>query len=145
MKNKKIYILLVSLIAVAAMLWNVISAPGIRELKGNFRETAFIRNEQNSGPVIRIYAVKLEGEYWKEMEQYGNYMPHTKYGTTRIYFFLHDKPYPEKLTLGSDNMEQDLKKNCLAIYEKDGMSQVSFTRYPFKNTNHIKISSPYDK
>ncbi len=60
------------------MVWNILSEPGIKELKGNFREVAFIRNEQNTGPVVRIYAVILDTENWKGMEQYGNNIPHTK-------------------------------------------------------------------
>jgi hypothetical protein len=133
MKNKKTYILFAALIAVAVMIWNVIHEPGISDLKGNFKEVAFVRNEQNTGPVIRIYAVTLNGEHWKEMEQYGNYMPHTKYGSTIVYFFSDKGPFPSQLTLGDSNLEESYKKDCLALYKKDGMSQVSLTRYPYKN------------
>lgn len=133
MKNKKVYILIIAFIAVAAMFWNVLTAPGIKELKGNFKEAAFTRNEQNSGPVIRIYAVTLSAAYWKEMEQYGNYMPHNKFGTTRVYFFLSNEPYPENLALGENNFDDRFKQYCLGIYEKDGMGQVTFIKYPYKN------------
>ncbi len=133
MNNKKTYILLATLAIIAVMIWNMVRTPGINELKGNFKEVAFIRNEQNTGPVLRMYAVTVQGEPWKEMEQYGNYMPHTKYGTTRIYFFSSDKPYPSILALGDNNIPIDMEKNCLAIYEKDGMSQVIFQKYPFAN------------
>ena len=115
------------------MIWNVINQPGIKELKGNFKEVAFIRNEQNTGPVVRLYAVTVQGEPWKEMEQYGNYMPHTKYGITRIYFFSAGKPFPSTLALGDNSIPRELEENCLAIYEKDGMSQVTLKKYPFAN------------
>ena len=115
------------------MVWNVINEPGIKELQGNFREVAFIRNEQNTGPVVRVYAVTVEGEPWNEMEQYGNYMPHTKYGTTRIYFFSAGKPYPSTLSLDGNNISGEMEENCLAIYEKDGMSQVTLQKDPFAN------------
>lgn len=131
MKNKKNYIILGVLILVVAMIWNAVSEPGIKDLKGSFKEVAFVRNEQNSGPVVRVYAVTVEGEVWKEMEQYGNYMPHTKYGTTRIYFFKAGKPYPSTLSLGDSNIPAEMEENCIAIYEKDGMSQVTFRRHPF--------------
>lgn len=132
MKNKKAYIILLSVIAVAVMIWNMANEPGIKDLQGDFREVAFVRNEQNSGPVIRLYAVTVSGEYWKEMEQYGNYMPHTKYGTTRIYFFSARNPFPEKLTLEDPGFAEDLREYCIAIYEKDGMSQASLKRYPYR-------------
>ena len=124
LKNKKTYIILITLVIIAAMIWNVATERGIKDLKGNFREVAFIRNEQNTGPVIRIYAVTVEEMHWEDMEQYGNYMPHTKYGNTKIYFFDAGKAYPTKLTLGEENIEEIFKKNYIAIYEKDGMGQV---------------------
>jgi hypothetical protein len=133
MKNKKTYILLAALAIIAVMIWNMLTTPGINELKGNFKEVAFIRNEQNTGPVLRMYAVTVQGEPWKEMEQYGNYMPHTKYGTTRIYFFSADKAYPSTLVLGDYSIPREMEENCIAIYEKDGMSQVTFKKYPFAN------------
>ncbi len=133
MKNKKNYIILAVILLIAVMIWNVASEPGIKDLAGNFKEVAFIRNEQNSGPVIRIYAVTVKGEPWAEMQQYGNYMPHTKYGTTRIYFFRENKPYPANLSLEEPHISPEMEENCLAIYEKDGMSQVKIQQHPYKN------------
>ncbi len=133
MKKYKAYILLLSVLIIIAIIWNAITEPGIKDLKSDFKEVAFIRNEQNTGPVIRIYAVSLNSEDWKEMEQYGNYMPHTKYGTTRIYFFLNNSEIPEELNFGEVNIPEKYKKNCIAIYEKDGMSQTSIRKYPFNN------------
>ncbi len=133
MKKYKVYILLLSVLIIIAIIWNAITEPGIKDLKSNFKEIAFIRNEQNTGPVIRIYAVSLNSEDWKEIEQYGNYMPHTKYGTTRIYFFLNNTDLPEELSFGEINIAEQYRKNCIAIYEKDGMSQTSMRKYPFKN------------
>lgn len=130
MKNKRIYIVLAVLILIAVMIWNVISERGVSDLEGNFREVAFVRNEQNSGPVVRIYAVTVEGQPWKQMEQYGNYMPHTKYGLTRIYFFAANKPYPTKLALGDNPISAEMREHCLAIYEKDGMGQVKLEKRP---------------
>jgi hypothetical protein len=133
MKKNKLLILILSIIAITAMLWNVLNEPGIKGLKGNMKETAFIRNEQNTGPVIRIYAVSIDQENWTDIEQYGNYMPHNKYGTTRVYFFLSNKPYTGKLELGDSNIEEEYKQHCIALYEKDGMSQSSIVKYPFRD------------
>ncbi len=133
MTKYKAYILLLSVLIILAIVWKTMTEPGIKDLKSNFKEVAFIRNEQNTGPVIRIYAVSLNSENWKEMEQYGNYMPHTKYGTTRIYFFLNNSELPDELNFGEINIEEQYKKNCIALYEKDGMSQISMRRYPFRN------------
>ena len=118
---------------VALMVWNILTEPGITDLQGNFKEVAFVRNEQNSGPVNRIYAVTVNGEHWKEMERYGNYMPHTKYGIMRIYFFSNKKQYPTKLILSDNNIGDSFKEYCIGIYEKNGMSQVYLRKYPFIN------------
>jgi len=133
MKKYKVIIQVISVLIVIAIIWNAINEPGIKDLKSDFKEIAFIRNEQNTGPVIRIYAVSLNAENWDEMEQYGNYMPHTKYGITRIYFFLNQKDLPKELNFGEINISEQYQKNCIAVYEKDGMSQSSIRRYPFKN------------
>lgn len=133
MKKYKVYILALSVLIIIAIIWNTITEPGIKDLKSDFKEVVFIRNEQNTGPVIRIYAVSLNSENWEEMEQYGNYMPHTKYGTTRIYFFLNNTDLPEELNFGEANIPERYKKNCIAIYEKDGMSRISIRKYPFQN------------
>jgi len=71
------------------------------------------------------------------MERYGNYMPHTKYGTTKIYFFLNSSAVPKDLNFGDINISEQYQKNCIAIYEKDGMSQSSIRKYPF-NKNNLK-------
>jgi hypothetical protein len=132
MKKNKIYLYLISTIIIVAMLWSALSTPGIRDLKGNLKEIAFIRNEQNTGPIIRIYAVSIDEENWESMEQYGNYMPHNKYGTTRIYFFFSKNTYDGKLQLEGENIEKSFQKRCIALYEKNGMSQTSLIKYPFK-------------
>jgi len=137
MKKYKIYILVITLLIIIAIIWSTISEPGIKDLKSDFKEIAFIRNEQNTGPVIRIYAVSMKTENWDEMERYGNYMPHTKYGTTKIYFFLNSNEVPENLNFGAINISEHYQKNCIAIYEKDGMSQHSIRRYPF-NKHKLK-------
>ncbi|MDP3468978.1 MAG: hypothetical protein Q8S11_11625 [Daejeonella sp.] len=133
MKKYKVYILILSVLIITAIIWNTIAETGIKDLKSDFKEVAFIRNEQNTGPVIRIYAVSVNTENWEEMEQYGRYMPHTKYGTTKIYFFLNKAELPKELNFGEVNIAEQYKEHCIAIYEKDGMSQSSIRKYPFKN------------
>lgn len=126
------FLLFVLFGVIAIILWNFLSQPGVKNLKGDFKEISFIRNEQNDGPVIRIYAVSVSGEHWKEMQQYGDFMPHTKYGNTKVYFFKNDEPLPKKLSLTDPQVSKEYQRACLGVYEKDGMSQVSFRKYPFK-------------
>jgi len=80
------------------MLKDSFTQPGINDLKAGFKETAYYRNENNTGPVIRLYAVSVSDTLYKEMVEYGNFMPHTKYGTTIVYFFKKEKPFPTELS-----------------------------------------------
>ena len=129
LKNK--YILF--FIAVVALLWmltDALSQPGIKDLKGNFKEVKFIRNEQNTGPVIRLYVVSVKDTLWDEMETYGNYMPYNKYGTTRIYFFREGSIMPDSLFLEAGNFPEKYKPYCIGVYQKDAMSQVNLIKHP---------------
>lgn len=132
MKGKKKYILIIAAFAILLwMLTEVATETGINDMKSGFKELAFLRNEQNTGPVIRLYAVGISDTLWNELEAYGNYMPHTKYGTTRVYFFMKDTPAPDKLFLEDGNFPDKYKPYCVAVYEKNGMSQSRITKYPF--------------
>ena len=116
------------------LIWFIADAmnqPGVQDLKGAFREVAFYRNENNTGPIIRIYAVTVADTSWQEMEQYGNFMPHTKYGNTTVYFFRQGSPAPNQLRPGQENFNPALNPHCLAKYQKDVMGNVSFKRFPF--------------
>jgi len=138
MKIKKKYILL--LLVFAALLWMLVDAiiqPGIKDLKGNFKELAFLRNEQNTGPVMRLYSVSVRDTLWDEMEKYGNYMPHTEYGTTKVYFFLENTPAPDSLFLEDGNFPGRYKRYCIGLYEKNGMSQSHIARFPFIHSGAV--------
>jgi hypothetical protein len=132
MKKNKIYLFIISAIIIVTIFWSVFNTLGINDLDGNLKEIAFIRNEQNTGPIVRVYAVIIDEENWESMEQYGNYMPHNKYGTTRIYFFLSNNPYRGKLQIEGENIEKSYQKECIALFEKNGMSQTSLVKYPFQ-------------
>lgn len=130
--NKNHFIIIIIIIGFIAIVFNMISQPGTKDLKGNFKEQAFVRNEQNDGPILRIYAVSLSEPYWEEMEHFGNFMPHNKYGNTKVYFFLQNGPVPNQLKLGSTPFDTQYQENCVGVYEKDGMGVITLKKYPFK-------------
>lgn len=133
MIKKRNYILI--LIVIAGLLYMMKDSffqPGVEDLKGNFKELGFTRNENNTGPVLRLYSVSLTDTLWKEMETYGNYMPHTKYGVTKVFFFLDSSPSPVSISLDTQKPAQEFQKNCVAMYEKDANSQAKLVRYPFR-------------
>jgi hypothetical protein len=104
--------------------------PGVNDLEGGFREVAFYRNENNTGPIIRIYAVSVRDAELPQMQQYGDFMPHTKYGTTKVYFFREGSPIPATLYPEGANFDAAYRPYCIAKYEKGSMGQVSLIATP---------------
>lgn len=134
MLSKPTKYILLSLTAalIIYFIYDSFSLPSVDDLEGDFKEVAFYRNENNTGPIVRIYAVTVADTLWQEMEAYGNYMPHTKYGTTRVYFFLNNQPVPDQVQPGQPNFPSQFEPYTLARYEKDAMGQISFVRHPFR-------------
>jgi hypothetical protein len=134
MFGKKIkYILgLIFAFVIGYILYDSLSQPNTDDLKGNFKEVGLYRNANNTGPIVRIYAVTVEGTPWEEMKKYGELMPYTKYGTTTVYFFSEKMPAPKTLTPGENNFDPTFNENCVAKYQKDANGQVSFLQFPLR-------------
>jgi hypothetical protein len=129
---KKIGIGLFVLVLIAWMLKDTFKSSGIDQLKGGFTEVAKYRNENNTGPVQRIYAVTVSDTTHAELLKYGNAMPHTKYGNTKVYFFLHMNDTPKKLYPGKVNFETQFNNLCYARYEKSAMGNVGLVKWPYR-------------
>ncbi|MGI4866354.1 MAG: hypothetical protein ACRYFZ_20680 [Janthinobacterium lividum] len=113
-------------------VYDSLSQPTGQDLPGNFQEVATYRNENNTGPITRVFAVTVADTLWREMRQYGDLMPYTKYGTTKVYFFRQGQPVPKVVQPGEANFSPEFNKYCLAKYEKEVMSNVSFRKYPLQ-------------
>ena len=114
------------------LVYDSLSQPTTQDLPGNFREVATYRNENNTGPITRVFAVTVADTLWHEMRQYGDLTPYTKYGTTKVYFFRQGQPVPSVVQPGEVNFSPEFNKYCLAKYEKEVMSNVSFRKYPLR-------------
>lgn len=100
--------------------------PGMERFSGKYRELGTYRNENNTGPVIRIYAVKALDFDRVWMEEYGNSLPHTKYGRTMVFFFGDEIDEEISLSLKEPHFSEDLKSYLIASYEKTPMGEVRF-------------------
>lgn len=134
MKSKTIVygIILIVLVLIIWIGMDTFSQPGIRDLEGTYSEVASYRNENNTGPILRIYAVHAADTLWRDMEAYGNFMPHTKYGNTKVYFFSDPGETPPQVNPEPPHFGEQYEKYCMAIYEKSAMGETSFTQYPFR-------------
>lgn len=134
MSTRYVFYALILLVA-AIMIWIIsetVTQPGISDLEGEFEELAFYRNENNTGPIVRIYAVYASDTLWDQMKSYGEFMPHTKYGNTRVYFFNSKKNAPNALRSNEPNFDEVYNSSCIGFYEKSSMGQERFVKYPFR-------------
>jgi hypothetical protein len=125
-------IAVIVLILVFFIVKDTLNQPGIENMKAGFTEVAKFRNANNTGPIQRIYVVTVKDSIWKELEDYGNLMPHTKYGNTKVYFFMQNSNVPKSLHPGEVNFDPAFNKACIGLYEKSAMSQVAFNKHPLK-------------
>lgn len=134
MRNKKINIFLI-LLGSGLLIWmlkGTFFQPGPGDLKAGFRDAAHYRNENNTGPVQYVFSVAIKDTIWAEMETFGNYKPHHKGGSTKVYYFLEGSPIPLQLTPGKMNFDNSFNASCIAMYEKTPVGNVIVTRYPFR-------------
>lgn len=127
----KYIIAFVIVVLIGYIIYDSSSQPTVNDLKGNFKEVALYRNPNNTGPILRIYAVTVQGTPWEEMQKYGDLMPYTKYGNTQVFFFQEGKPAPSAIVLDEPHFPKQFEENCLAKYEKDANGQVSLSKSPF--------------
>ncbi|PZX50461.1 hypothetical protein LV84_04024 [Algoriphagus ratkowskyi] len=129
MKSSKfIYYILVGF-AIAIVIWiakESFSQPGIARFEGKYEELSTFRNENNTGPVIRIYAIKALDDSKDWMREYGDAMPHTKYGRTVVFFFSNEVDLEIDLSLKAPYFIESLQPHVLATYQKSPMGDVSF-------------------
>ena len=123
--------IIVGVIIVILILWNAFSQPGLNDFQSTFEEVDLYRNENNTGPVERVYLVTTSDSIWNEMERYAKLMPYSKLGTTKVYFFREDGPFPTKALPGRVNFDEAFNQYCLARYEKNSFGAESFSMFPF--------------
>ena len=126
------FFLVVALLVGGGIIVITTMTPGPGDLPGNFREVDAYQNENNTGPVNRVYIVTLSDTLWNEMEAYGEYMPYTKLGTTNVWFFLEDQPFPNQITPGDVPFPPVYKKACVGRYAKNNVGAVQLIKRPFQ-------------
>jgi len=100
-KNRKKWIVVIPLILIIGyFMYDAFTQKSIKDLKGDFKEVAFVRNEQNKGGIIRIYAVTVGDPTYAEYDKCADMFPVNDYASlTKIYFFDANQAYPTTLTL----------------------------------------------
>lgn len=125
------YSIFAAIFVAAWLFWEGISQPGMELWTGKIEEVAFYRNENNTGPIHRIYAAHVMDANFEDMQRYGNQMPYTKYGSTKVYFFSDRFHTPRELRVKVPHFDPELNPYCIAVYEKNSMGQVKLRHSPF--------------
>ncbi|GAA5038978.1 hypothetical protein GCM10011506_37510 [Marivirga lumbricoides] len=128
----KKYFLIGVFLIIALMIYSMFSEKNIHDLEGGFKEVAYTRNENNTGPVVRIYAFTVEDTLWNNISQHAELLPHTKYGTTEAYYFLAKGKYPSEISLNEKRFDPQFKKYCIAKSVTDGQGRTTLNRFPFR-------------
>lgn len=125
MKNKKrLWIIIIPIIALMAyMLKDSFSQKSIEDLPGDFKEVAFVRNEQNKGGIIRIYAITVGDTRNADFQACLDLLPVNDYGSkTTVFFFDKNGPAPTTLSIEAPHFDAN-KYEPILINKKTGTSK----------------------
>lgn len=121
MKNKKIVLIIIPLVLILGyLIWDSYSQPSIRDIPGDFEEVAFVRNEQNKGGIVRIYAVTVGDPLKANYDACADLFPTNDYNSvTRIFFFDKKGDFPNELKLDPPYYDTT-KYNAINIVKRSG-------------------------
>ena len=123
-KSKKIWLIGIPLILILGyFIYDSYSQPTIEDLPGDFKEVAFVRNENNKGGIIRIYAITVGDQLNAQYDQCADMFPVNDYGSiTKVYFFDKNSPFPTKLQLEEPHYDNS-KFEAINILSRRGMKK----------------------
>jgi hypothetical protein len=132
-RNRFIFYLLAAIVGVVLfeIIRSSLSESGMEQFEGKYQEVGFLRNENNTGPVVRVYAIRVldrKDDSW--MNEFGTLQPHTKYGRTLVFFFSENIPNEVILSPREPYFPQEYQKYLLAKYEKTPMGESRFEVIP---------------
>jgi hypothetical protein len=129
-RNKVIFYLIgfVVLILLVQIIRSSFSNPGVQAFEGKYEELGFYRNENNTGPVVRVYAIRVLDSEMDWMRKFAEAQPHTKYGRTLVFFFSPDLKQKVELSPQEPFFSAELQPYLLARFEKTPMGEGRFAQ-----------------
>lgn len=100
-KKKKVWLIAIPIIIILSyLIYDSYSQPSLKDIPGQFEEVAFVRNEQNKGGIVRIYAVSVGDQEQAQYDNAAKLFPTNDFNSvTRIFFFDRNKPFPKELSI----------------------------------------------
>jgi hypothetical protein len=114
------------LLVVGLIVTESFSEQGIAAYQDQFEEVGYFRNENNTGPVLRIYAYQTQVEDPEVLKSFADLLPHTKYGRTLVFFVNEPVKAPVVLSPESPYFPEILSPSIFAKYEKTPMGEQQF-------------------
>jgi hypothetical protein len=111
------------LLVVGLIVNESFSEQGIAAYQDQFEEVGYYRNENNTGPVLRIYAYQTQVEDPEVLKSFADLLPHTKYGRTLVFFVHESVKAPLVLSPESPHFPASLSPSIFAKYEKTPMGE----------------------
>jgi len=121
--NRKNILGLIAIAISIGLVYGMLTSRTEDQFQTRFQEVASYRNPNNTGPVKRIYLVTVSEENHDEMRAYGDLQPHSKYGTTTIYFFPKGTKLPASISPADFPLAPELARTCLSRYRKLAQGQ----------------------
>lgn len=125
-RYRKLLIGLAVVAFITLLIQDLLRHRGPADLKGGFEEIAFVRNEQNKGGIVRIYAFRVTDTVGADYMGCGELLPHNDYGSiTEAYFFESGASAPMSIQLEPPHFDT-LQFRPVAVYTKgeDGVGRV---------------------
>ena len=110
-------------IILAMIVKESFSEQGIAAYQDQFEEVGYYRNENNTGPVLRIYAYRTQVEDPEVLKSFADLLPHTKYGRTLVFFVNESVKATVVLSPESPYFPESLSPFIFAKYEKTPMGE----------------------
>jgi hypothetical protein len=110
-------------IILAVIVKESFSEQGIAAYQDQFEEVGYYRNENNTGPVLRIYAYRTQVENPEVLKSFADLLPHTKYGRTLVFYVNKSVKAPVVLSPESPYFPASLSTSIFAKYEKTPMGE----------------------
>lgn len=114
------------LIVLVQIVSSSLFQPGLERFEGKYEEIGFYRNENNTGPVLRIYAIRVLDAESDWMKAFAEAQPHTKYGKTLVFFFSEKLARPFELSPTEPYYPAEFQEFLVAEFEKTPMGESRF-------------------
>ncbi len=116
---------------IAIVLYQIVSSsfsqPGLDQWAGKYEEIGYYRNENNTGPVVRILAVRVLDPSPTWMKEFADAQPHSKYGRTHVFFFSEEVSRKMDLSPTAPYFPEVYRPQLIATFEKTPMGESRFS------------------